>query len=347
MVECGGGKGASAGGVSTRNALVDGHGRPINSIRISVNRECNLACFYCHNEGDFHGRRTMTPGEIEDLARLASDMGVRKLKLTGGEPLVRDDIVGIVQRVAPLFEEVSMTTNGVRLAPLVPALREAGLARVNISLNSLGRDRYVRICGSDHLDDVIAGIDASIEAGLTPVKLNMVLLKGINEDEVPDLLRFAAGRGAVLQIIELEIERERISSKIYSEHHADLGRIREWLLATGRRNGANPLHNRERYVLEGELDGEALPAPVEVELVMPMHNTGFCANCTRIRLTAGGYVKGCLFDRECVEDLLEPLREGEGPEELERRIMKVVSERKPYWNEADKISEPDNGGRGT
>lgn len=347
MAECGGGKGASAGGASSRSALVDGHGRPINSIRISVNRECNLACFYCHNEGDFHGKRTMTPGEIEDLARLASDMGVRKLKLTGGEPLVRDDIVEIVLRVAPLFEEVSMTTNGVRLAPLVPALQEAGLARVNISLNSLGRDRYVRICGSDHLDDVIAGIDASIEAGLTPVKLNMVLLKGINEDEVPDLLRFAAGRGAVLQIIELEIERERISSTSYSEHHADLGRIREWLLATGRRNGANPLHNRERYVLEGELDGEALPAPVEVELVMPMHNTGFCANCTRIRLTAGGYVKGCLFDRECVEDLLEPLREGEGPEELKRRIMKVVSERKPYWNEADKISEPDNGGRGT
>ncbi len=347
MAECGGGKGASAGGTSSRSALVDGHGRPINSIRISVNRECNLACFYCHNEGDFHGRRTMTPGEIEDLARLASDMGVRKLKLTGGEPLVRDDIVEIVQRLAPLFEEVSMTTNGVRLAPLVPALQEAGLARVNISLNSLGRDRYVRICGSDHLDDVIAGIDASIEAGLTPVKLNMVLLKGINEDEVPDLLRFAAGRGAVLQIIELEIERERISSTSYSEHHADLGRIREWLLATGRRNGVNPLHNRERYDREGELDGEALPAPVEVELVMPMHNTGFCANCTRIRLTAGGYVKGCLFDRECVEDLLEPLREGEGAEELKRRIMKVVSERKPYWNEADKISEPDNGGRGT
>lgn len=347
MVECGGDKGAVSGAASPRSALVDGHGRPINSIRISVNRECNLACFYCHNEGDFHGKRTMTPAEIEDLARVASGMGIRKLKITGGEPLVRDDIVEIVKRVAPLFEEVSMTTNGVRLAPLVPALREAGLARVNISLNSLGRDRYARICGSDHLADAIAGIDASIAAGLTPVKLNMVLLKGINDDEVPGLLRFAAGRGAILQIIELEIERERISSRIYSDHHADLGRVRERLLATGRRNGANPLHNRERYVLERGLEGEALPAPVEVELVMPMHNTEFCANCTRIRLTAGGFIKGCLFDGECVEDLLEPLREGEVSEELKGRIMKVVSERRPYWTEADTKSAADKRGRGT
>ncbi len=345
MVECGGDKGRVEGAASSISPLVDGHERPINSIRISVNRECNLACFYCHNEGNFDGKRSMTPGEIEDLARVASEMGVRKLKLTGGEPLARDDIVEIVQRVAPLFEEVSMTTNGVNLAPLVPALKEAGLARVNISLNSLGQDRYARICGSDHLADAIAGIDASIEAGLTPVKLNMVLLKGINDDEVPDLLRFAANRRAILQIIELEIERERISSQIFSDHHADLGTIRRRLLATGRRNGANPLHNRERYVLEKGLDGEDLPAPVEVELVMPMHNTGFCANCTRIRLTAGGYVKGCLFDRECVEDLLEPLRDGVEPVELKRRIMKVVSERKPYWNEADMMSESDMRGR--
>jgi len=345
LAGCGDSRDAIAGTASSADVLVDGHKRPINSIRISVNRECNLACFYCHNEGNFDGKRTMTPGEIEDLARVASGMGIRKLKLTGGEPLARDDIVEIVQRMSPLFEEVSMTTNGVRLAPLVPALQAAGLARVNISLNSLGRDRYARICGSDHLADAIAGIDASIEAGLTPVKLNMVLLKGINDDEVPDLLGFAAERGAILQIIELEIERERTSSQIYSDHHADLGLIRERLLATGRRNGANPLHNRERYVLEEGLDGEALPAPVEVELVMPMHNTGFCANCTRIRLTAGGYVKGCLFDRECVEDLLEPLREGEEPEELKRRIMKVVSERKPYWGETEMNSEPDKRGR--
>ncbi|MCK4970906.1 MAG: hypothetical protein KAS77_10270, partial [Thermoplasmata archaeon] len=206
---------------------------------------------------------------------------------------------------------------------------------------------YAGICGSDHLADAILGIEASIAAGLTPVKLNMVLLKGINDDEVPDLLRFAAERGAILQIIELEIERERISDLFYQDHHADLGRIRKWLLATGRKNGSNPLHNRERYVLEKGLDGEARPAPVEVELVMPMHNTEFCANCTRIRLTAGGYVKGCLFDRECVEDLLEPLREGEGPEELKRRITKVVSERKPYWNEADTTAGPDKRGRGT
>jgi cyclic pyranopterin phosphate synthase len=326
--------------------LVDGHQRHINSIRISVNRECNLACFYCHNEGMPEGKRSMTADEIEALATVASGLGIRRVKLTGGEPLEREDLVEIVKRVAPLFEEVSMTTNGVGLAPMAMALRDAGLARVNISLNSLRPERYTRICGSDRLGDAIAGIDAAMDAGLSPVKLNMVLLRGINDDEVPDLLRFAAGRGAVLQVIELEMERERISEGLYSDHHASLEGVREWLMSAASRNGANPLHNRERFILDHLPEGLLLPAPVEVELVMPMHNTGFCSHCTRIRLTAGGYVKGCLFDGDCVKDLLGPLRDGAGTGELKERIMGVVTERRPYWTEVGRSQRADASAEG-
>lgn len=320
--------------------LIDGHGRRINSIRISVNRECNLACFYCHNEGMPQGLRSMTVDEIGSLARVAFQMGIRKVKLTGGEPLEREDIVRIVGTISPLFAEVSMTTNAVGLAPVAQELADAGLARVNISLHSLRPDRYTAIAGVDRLDEALGGIDAALDANLSPVKLNMVLLRGINDDEVPDLLRFAAEKGAILQVIEMETERERVSEGIYARYHASLEGLREWLLEVGTRNGFNPLHNRERFVVESLPDGTVLPAPVMVELVMPMHNTEFCRNCHRIRLTAGGYIKGCLFDKDCVEDLLEPLRDGADDDAIKDLIHVVVAERRPYWSDDEDIPGP-------
>lgn len=321
--------------------LVDGHGRPITSIRISVNRECNLDCFYCHNEGMPPDRRTMTAGEVEELARLAADLGVRKVKLTGGEPLERRDVVEIVRRISPLFEDVSMTTNATGLADLAGDLREAGLDRVNVSLHSVDPSTYRRISGADLLARAMEGVDAALAAGLRPVKLNMVLLRGINDHQVPQMLAYASAKGAVLQVIELEMERERVSSRIYEEHHASLADLQAWLRSEGRSNGRNPLHNRERYVVDHLPDGSQLASPAEVELVMPMHNTGFCANCTRIRLTAGGFIKGCLFDHECVEDLVTPMRAGAGRDELTELLMRVVSWRRPYWTDdpVERISE--------
>jgi cyclic pyranopterin phosphate synthase len=313
--------------------LLDGQGRPINSVRISINRECNLSCFYCHNEGMLSGKRSMTVDEIVRIAKISSQLGIRKVKLTGGEPLEREDVVEIVTRVSPFFEDVSMTTNAIGLAPLAMDLKNAGLDRVNISLHSLDPVHYSRISGHDQLTDAMAGIDAAIEVGLYPVKLNMVLLRGINEGDIPDMLLYAAGKGAVLQVIEMEMERERTSSRIFSEYHMGLQGIREWLMSTGRKNGANPLHNRERFIVDRLPDGTQLPSPVEVELVMPMHNACFCDNCTRIRITAGGYVKGCLFDRDCVEDLVTPLQEGAEEEVLKDLILRVLAERRPYWTE--------------
>jgi cyclic pyranopterin phosphate synthase len=284
--------------------------------------------------------RTMSIDEIGSLASTASGMGIGKVKITGGEPLERKDIIELIETISPMFKEVSMTTNAVELAPVAKDLSKAGLARVNVSLHSLRRDRYMAITGMDRLDDALAGIDAALDAGLSPVNLNMVLLNGINQDEVPDMMKFASEKGAILQVIEMETERERISSDIYARYHASMEELRDWLIEAGRRNGANPLHNRERYIVDSLPDGSLLPSPVAVELVMPMHNTEFCGNCHRIRLTAGGYIKGCLFDRECVADLLGPLREGVDDNAIVDLINMVVAERRPYWTDDDGVREP-------
>jgi len=270
--------------------IFDGYGRPITSLRLSVNRECNLSCFYCHKEGMVPEKRDMTAGEIEHLVRVGASLGINKVKLTGGELLLRPDVVEIVQRLSPLVKEVSITTNAIKLAELAKPLKAAGLVRVNISLHTIRHDTYRKICGSNQLDAALAGLDAAINAGLHPIKINMVLLKGINDQEISEMLAYAAEKGAILQLIELETDK-----------HGD----------------------------------QKLKTPVEVELVMPMHNTLFCANCTRIRLTAGGYVKGCLFNKTNVIDVLGPLRNGADDRQLEELFMKVIKNRKPYWTKSD------------
>jgi cyclic pyranopterin phosphate synthase len=315
--------------------VIDNFQRPINSVRISINRECNLGCFYCHNEGNPVGKREVEAVEFERFAAIAAELGIKKVKLTGGEPLMRDDVVEIVGMIAPYFDEVSMTTNAVRLAPIAEELKEAGLDRVNISLNSLRPDRYTRIAGQDSLNKAIEGIDSAIDAGLTPVKLNMVFLKGINDDEVPQMMEFAAEKGAILQLIELEIEKERLSTDTYAFYHQDLTDTLDWVRTIGKKNGNNSLHNRERYIIERIPGGPTLTRPVVMEFVMPMHNMSFCANCTRIRFTAGGFVKGCLFDKSVVGDFVSEVRNGALDHDLKNLILGIVSDRKPYWTDAD------------
>ncbi len=319
----------------TIGVLIDNYQRPINSVRISINRECNLGCFYCHNEGMPVGKRRVEAEEFERFAAIASNLGIRKVKITGGEPLMRDNVVDVVGMIAPYFDEVSMTTNAIRLAPLALPLKEAGLDRVNISLNSLRPDRYTRITGLDHLNDAISGIDSAIDAGLTPVKLNMVLLKGINDDEVPQMMEFAAAKGAILQLIELEIEKERLSTDTYAFYHQDLNDTLGWIRSIGRKNGSNSLHSRERYIVDRIPGGPPLHRPVVMEFVMPMHNRSFCANCTRIRFTAGGFVKGCLFDKSVVGDFVGELRNGAEDHDLKDLVLGIVNDRKPYWTDDD------------
>lgn len=285
--------------------MKDNFGRPLTSLRISVTQDCNQDCVYCHREGCLPEDREMSPEETGGLVRVATEFGMKKIKLTGGEPLVRDDIVEVVDAVSQAqVTDVSMTTNGVSLSEKVADLAEAGLDRINISLDTLDGEKYEDITGSPVLERVLAGIDASVEAGLFPVKLNTIVMDGVNDDEIDDLIEYSVGKGTILQLIELEKVLPE-NEGIYKKYHADLDPIEEEVRE--RASGVKTrwkMQARRKY----EVDGG------EVEIVNPMHNSEFCAHCTRLRMTSGGYLKPCLMRNDNLVDVLTPLRKKDGGE---------------------------------
>lgn len=302
--------------------LTDPCGRPVESIRISVTQRCNLACVYCHMEGeDFHCGTEMTPEEIQRIVNVAASTGVSKVKLTGGEPLLRKDILDIVERIRDTagIREVSMTTNGILLAGYAERLKRAGLARVNVSLDTLKLERFKKITGVDALGDVVFGIREAIKAGLHPVKVNMVLLKGVNEDEITEMIGFAKENGLILQIIELESPDE---DELYRSYHVDLDSVEDHLEKMAERVTVRRMHHRRKYHLRNG---------GEVEIVKPMHNTEFCQYCNRIRVTSDGKLKPCLFRNDNLVGLLRPMRKGASEETLRRLFLEAVKKRKPYF----------------
>ncbi|MEM3723702.1 MAG: GTP 3',8-cyclase MoaA [Candidatus Hadarchaeales archaeon] len=184
--------------------MKDRFGREVLGLRISVTERCNLRCFYCHKEGCQPTEDEISAEEIGMIAAVATSLGIKKFKLTGGEPLLRNDLAEIIRKISQhKVDDLALTTNGVMLAQMADELAESGLMRVNISLDTLDREKFKRITGADALEDVLRGIKAAAEAGLKPVKINMVLLAGINENEVEKMISFAAEHDAVLQLIEL------------------------------------------------------------------------------------------------------------------------------------------------
>jgi len=268
----------------------------------------------------------MTPEEIEKILKIARSLDIRKVNFTGGEPLVRKDIVEIIDRASPIMDrDVSLTTNGTLLSKYAQDLKEAGLNRVNISLDTLDREKYKRITGMDLLKNAIEGIYAAVDAGLNPVKLNMVLLKGINEDEVESLIRFSAESGTVLQIIELEAPVEKENTSFFKKYHVNPKFIEEHLEGIAEKIVYNELHRRKRFIFN--FDGRK----AEVEIVRPMHNTEFCMYCTRIRLTSDGKLKPCLLRNDNLVDILTPMRNGASGEELKKLFIEAIMRREPYW----------------
>jgi cyclic pyranopterin phosphate synthase len=298
----------------------DRFGRPLRSLRISVTGECNLRCFYCHREGMEGGGRRMGAEELGRVAEVASSLGMRRVKLTGGEPLLREDLEEVVREVAEHAEEVSLVTNGVGLEGRAGALAGAGLRRVNVSLDTLDPEKYARLTGVRALDRVVRGIEAALDAGLVPVKLNMLLLRGVNEEEVEGMVEFARERGAKLQLLEL-IRLPWDPPRIYEAFHLDLSGVEGWLRERGKEVGRRGEQNARRVY---RVDG------VEVEVVRPMHNSEFCLHCTRLRLTHDGYLKPCLMRRDNLVDLLTPLREGR-EEEVRRAFELAVERREPFF----------------
>ncbi len=303
--------------------MIDRYGRPVNSIRISITKRCNLNCFYCHREGIKGERDDISPEEFETVFRVASSLGIKKVKFTGGEPLEREDLEEIISISKKYFSDISLTTNGTKLKDRAESLYRAGLNRINISLHTLRRETYRRITGMDMLENVLEGIEEAKRTQLNPIKINMVLMKGINDDEVQSLMEFVKDTKMILQIIELEVPREGIDSPMYRTYHLPLDSIEHYLDTLPHRIEKNPLHNRNRYII---VNG----GRYEVELVKPMHNTEFCMNCTRIRLTYDGKLKPCIFRNDNLVPILEEIRKGD-EESMRKKFLLAVEKREPYW----------------
>ncbi|MFF5054476.1 GTP 3',8-cyclase MoaA [Micromonospora sp. NPDC000663] len=296
--------------------LVDRYGRVARDLRVSLTDKCNLRCTYCMPAEGLPwlaGPELLTDTEIVRLVRLAVErLGVTEVRFTGGEPLIRAGLVDIVASVAAVEPRprISLTTNGIGLDKLAPALRTAGLDRVNVSLDTLDPARFTQLTRRPRLDAVLAGLAGAAAAGLDPVKINSVLMRGVNEDEAPALLRFALDHGYQLRIIEqmpLDAQHgwDRDTMVTAEEILASL-RTRFDLSPDPTERGAAPA---ETWLVDG--------GPARVGVIASVTRP-FCGDCDRTRLTADGQVRACLFATE-ESDLRAALRGGADDEELARR----------------------------
>ena len=289
--------------------LKDPFNRPVSNLRVSLTPKCNLSCIYCHREGENAPKAPLSAAEIAEVLRVAAGFGIRSVKFTGGEPMLRPDLIEIIKSV-PAGMESSLTTNGTLLAGLAADLKQAGLRRVNVSIDSLDPETYKKITGTDRLSDVLEGIDAALDTGLTPVKLNMVVLKGINDHEIDDFLAYVRGnRDLVLQLIELMNFND-------CDHHGDLNGLENSLASRSKQIVTRRMHHRKKYCLDG----------AEVEVVRPLHNTEFCAYCNRLRVTSDGKLKPCLLRTDNHVDI-----RGKSGKELEDLFIEAVRRREPFY----------------
>jgi cyclic pyranopterin phosphate synthase len=304
--------------------LVDGWARTIESLRISVTDRCNFRCVYCIPDEDIEWLPKARLASLEELARIARvavGCGVRKLRITGGEPLLRKNLPSLIAelRAIPGLDDLALTTNGTELPRLARDLAAAGLERVNVSLDSLDRATFAKLAQRDLLDAVLAGIDAAVDTGLVPLSINCVAIRGVNEGEAVDFARLARERGFEVRFIEfMPLEhgqrwgehalvpgrelRERIDAVFPlavapdQDPHAP---SRDWVFADGAPG------------VMGFIDSVTAP---------------FCSTCNRIRLTADGKLRTCLFSlRE--HDLLGPLRSGASDEELAGILRSAVAQK--------------------
>lgn len=318
------------------SSLLDNYGRPVKSMRVQVNTTCNFKCFFCHMEGTGVHSASMSPEEIEKVVKVASKWGVNKIKFTGGEPTLRSDIVEIVERTRKhISGNISMTTNGVMLPKLAERLKKAGLDRVNISMHSIDREGFEFITGTDFLDKVIEGIRAAKKAGLFPIKINFVVLKDVNIDQIPKMIELAAKEDVILQLIEFETTREGEDSDEFLKYHMPLEGIEREVSKSSFKVVKNELHNRPKYSMETE-DGIA-----EVEFVKPMRNADFCSHCTRMRLTSTGLLKPCLMRDDNYTNMIAGIRNGKDDGYLDDVFIKAVKKREPYWKPEDEIEGKD------
>lgn len=309
----------AAASMPTAGPLIDRYGRVHEDLRISVTDRCNLRCVYCMSEEGmtFLPRSELLSfDEIVKIARVAHTLGVTAIRLTGGEPLVRKGLASLIAQLSEIgFDDLALTTNGMQLATLAPKLADAGLKRVNVSCDSLKADRFESIRRRGDLATVLGAMDAAEAAGLNPVKVNVVLLRGNNEDEILDFAAFARQTGRVVRFIEfmpLDAQGQWDRTQLVPGHEI-FERINEaWPLeAVGDLDGPAPAE-RFRFV-----DGHG-----EIGLISSVTQP-FCGTCNRLRLTADGSIRNCLFsdDEYSVRDML---RANVGDREIENLLRRAV-----------------------
>jgi cyclic pyranopterin phosphate synthase len=304
--------------------LKDSWGRPLLNLRIALTKRCNLNCAYCHGEGDENCSQNteteMTAEETSRIVKTAVSMGICRVKLTGGEPLMRKDIVEVIKEIDDVLglKDLSMTTNGTLLAPLARQLHSSGLRRVNISIPTLEEREFRKLTGGN-VADALEGVTAAVEAGFFPVKLNMVVLKGINDETVPAMVEFASKTGAILQLIELE--PVNISSRYFARRHKPLDEYEKMLEQKAVKTETREfMQNRRIY---------HLPDAV-VEVIKPIENTEFCLHCTRLRVTSDGRLKPCLMRKDNTIDILTPIRKGASDRDLAELFKQANRERQAF-----------------
>ncbi|NAS26138.1 GTP 3',8-cyclase MoaA [Herbidospora sp. NEAU-GS84] len=305
--------------------LVDSYGRVATDLRVSLTDRCNLRCSYCMPpEGlDWLPKPDLlTADEIVRLVTIGvRDLGVTEVRYTGGEPLLRRELVDIVARTSGLGAEISLTTNGIGLAKLAAPLAEAGLHRVNVSLDTIDRETFKKLAHRDRLPDVLDGLAAADAAGLRPVKVNAVLMRDVNDHEAAGLLRYCLDRGYQLRFIEqMPLDAQHGWSR---DNMITADEILGLLGAEFTLDDADP---KERGSAPAELflvDGGPATVGVIGSVTRP-----FCGACDRVRLTADGQIRNCLFATE-ESDLRTAMREGASDDELAARWTASVARKKP------------------
>lgn len=307
--------------------LFDTYHRRINYMRISVTDRCNMRCIYCtagmvpHLSHD----DILRYKEIQRIVQAAVGIGVKSLRITGGEPLVRPDVSALIELLSQVkgIEDVSLTTNGALLEKYAAELKESGLKRVNISLDSFQADKFKYITGTDKFEDVLKGIEAAKKVGMDPVKINMVVLKGINDDEIVDFARKSVTDGWHVRYIEYMpfVDNEDEGSKVVAigdileQIQQSLGKMEPCLSTKG--NGP------AKYYKLPDAEGT-------VGFIGAVTDC-FCANCNRFRLTADGGLRPCLLDDDEV-DIKGPLRSGASLEELAQLMQEAANMKKERHN---------------
>lgn len=316
----------------TQIPLVDQYDRHLNYLRISITDRCNLQCMYCMpQEGlpKLKHEEILTYEEILRLARIAIKLGVRKIRLTGGDPFMRKGVFDFLPRLIALsgLEDVSLTTNGICLRENLEKLKSFGIKRLNVSLDTLQREKYKNITGYDGFEAVWEGIELAVKLGFHPVKVNVVVIKGLNDDEIFDFARLSFQYPFHVRFIEYMAVG--VTDSDMPLHHIPSSQIKEQLEGLGE---LIPIPKSayggpaERFKFRG--------APGEIGIISPVTNH-FCHMCNRLRLTASGGLRPCLlFDRE--EDLRGPLRNGASDSDLAAIFLKAAS-KKPH--EHDSVSE--------